>query len=68
MSTLERSLHWQRHVLTHGRSPDQRARAQSAIARLEAQLQATASTDPADYPGQDVFGPVAFDGRARREE
>lgn len=28
-----------------------------------------ASTDPADYPGQDYFGPgVNWDGRSHREE
>lgn len=32
---------------------------------LEARAQ---STDPADYPGQDVFGPVNFDGRKRGED
>lgn len=30
-------------------------------------MAAPASCDPADYPGQDYFGAVNWDGRARRD-
>ena len=34
-STLERSLFWQRHVLSNAQTPEQETRARAAIARLE---------------------------------
>lgn len=35
--------------------------------RIKRAISETESTDPADYPGQDYFGAVNWDGRARRD-
>lgn len=39
LGALETSLHWQRHVLAHSRNPEQKARAQRAIERLQQQIE-----------------------------
>lgn len=36
--TLENSIYWQKHVLTHSKDPKQKERAQKAIERLTEQL------------------------------
>ena len=39
LSTLEKSLFWQRYVLNHTRNPTQKERVRRAIAKLEAEIQ-----------------------------
>lgn len=40
VKALENSIYWQRQVLTQSRDPAQKARAQVAIERLQAQIDA----------------------------
>ena len=38
-AALERSLFWQRHVLSNAQTPEQETRSRAAIARLEAEIE-----------------------------